>query len=158
MWAGILLLAACSSSTDDKQKTLSVQSESSLTDKDKEFFQKVTVNAGEAFTKGDRAPWVDRYSLDAIVMVPNMESLKGKEAIKAFAFSYPPIRAELSIAEILGTSNLANARGTYLIQDTTGKFLDKGKFLNVWQKDSTGKWVLTRDIWNSDIPLPIERK
>ena len=158
LWVGLLLLAACTSTTEKNQQTLSSQSDNALTDKDKEYFQNVTVNAGQTFTKGDHTAWVDRYSSDALVMVPHMESLKGKEAIKEFGLSYPPVHIELSLVEILGTSNYANARGTYLINDTTGKFLDKGKFLNVWQKDSTGKWEMTHDIWNSDVPLPAEKK
>src|SRR5262245_26963995 len=108
LWVGLMLLAACTSSNDKNQQTLSSQSDNALTDKDKEFFQKVTVNAGETFTKGDRTTWIDRYSSDALVMAPHMETLKGKEAIKEFGFSYPPVHLELSIVEILGNSNFAN--------------------------------------------------
>ena len=156
LWAGLLLLVGCTSPTNENQKTLSA-SNTGLTDKDKEFFQKVTVNAYESFTKGNRAPYIDRYSADAIVMVPNMETLKGKEAIKQFILAYPSIQVEFPIVEILGNSNHANIRGTYVINDTSGKFLDRGKYVSIWQKDTTGRWELTRDIWNSDIPLPAEK-
>ena len=156
LWAVLLLFVACTSPNNENQKTLSA-SNTGLTDEDKEFFQKVTVNAYESFTKGNRAPYIERYSADAIVMVPNMESLEGKEAIKQFILAYPSIQVEFPIVEILGTSNHANIRGKYVINDTTGKFLDKGKYVSIWQKDTTGRWVLTRDIWNSDIPIPAEK-
>lgn len=125
-----------------------------LTDMDKEFFQKVTVNAYESFSKGDRAPYINRYSSDAIFMAPNMETMKGRDAIKEWVNSYPSIHLEFPIVEILGTANHANVRGTYVINDTTGKFMDKGKYVSVWQKDANGNWNITHDIFNSDIPVP----
>lgn len=158
LWAALFTWAVCTSCSDEANKKTSATSISGLTDKDKEFFQKVTVNAYESFTKGDREPYINRYSADAIFMAPNMETLKGKEAIKKFVLDYPSIQLEFPIAEILGTANHANIRGTYVINDTTGKFLDKGKYVSIWQKDATGNWVITHDIYNSDIPLPAAEK
>ena len=154
--AGLFVLAACTSCTDEMQKTASATSSAALSDQDKDFFQKVTVNAGETFTKGNLA-WTDRYSPDAIVMVPHMESLKGMQAIREYGLSFPPVHLELSVVEMLGTSHHANVLGKYVINDSTGKLLDKGKFVNIWQKDPTGKWSMTHDIWNSDVPLPAEK-
>ena len=156
--AGLFIVGACTSSTNENQKTASTFSATGLTDNDKEFFQKVTVNAYESFNRGNRAPYIDRYSPDAIHMAPNMESLKGKEAIKEFVLTYPSVHVEFPIVEILGSSNHANVRGTYVINDTTGKFLDKGKYVSIWQKDTAGNWVLTHDIYNSDVALPAEKK
>lgn len=153
--ACFLLLAACTTSTNENQKASSTPG-TGLTDMDKEFFQNATVNAYESFTKGDRNPYIDRYSPDVIVMAPNNETVKGKEAAREFVLSYPSVHVEFPIVEILGSSHHANVRGTYLINDTTGKFLDKGKYVSIWQKDSTGKWMLTHDIWNSDIPIQNE--
>jgi len=158
LWAGLFTLAACTSSTDQKQETTSTPSATGLTDKDKEFFQKVTVNAYESFSKGDRAPYINRYSADAIYMAPNMETMKGKDAIKEYVNSYPPLHVEFPIVEILGTANHANVRGTYVINDTTGKLMDKGKYLSVFQKDANGNWSITHEIFNSDMPVPTEQK
>lgn len=152
-WAWLLMLVACTNSANETQKPSSL-SNTGLTDQDKEYFQKVTVNAYEGFSKGNRQPYIDRYSQNAIVMAPNLETLNGKEAINKFILEYPPIQVEFPIVEIIGNSNHANIRGTYVINDTTGKFLDKGKYVSIWQKDSTGKWAITHDIWNSDIPIP----
>ena len=44
----------------------------------------------------------------------------------------------------------------YLITDSDGNFMDKGKYLRVWQKSEDGTWELTYDIWNSDVPLQTE--
>ena len=141
-FAGIILFTSCDSPAT-----------ASLTDKDKEFFQKVTVNAYESFNKDDRVPYVNRYSADAIFMAPNSETIKGKDAIKKFVDSYPRVHVVFPIVEILGTATHANIRGTYVITDTTGKFMDKGKYVSIWQKDSNGNWSLTHDIYNSDIPV-----
>ena len=155
---GLFTLMACTSSTDGKQETTSFHSASGLADKDKEFFQKVTVNAYESFNKGNRAPYIDRYSPNAIFMAPNMETLKGKEAIKEFILAYPSVNVEFPIEEILGNSIHVNIRGSYVINDTTGKFIDKGKYVSIWQKDTAGNWVLSHDIYNSDVPLPAKKK
>ncbi len=131
---------------------------SGLTDQDKEYFQKVTINAYEGVSKGDMEPYVNRFSTDAIYMAPNTETIKGKEAIQDYLNSYPPILLEFPIVEIFGTSDHANIRGTFTITDPDGNFMDKGKYLSVWQKSTDGNWQLTHDIFNSDIPIAVEEE
>ena len=131
---------------------------SGLTDQNKEFFQKVTINAYESWNNGDREPYVNRYSTDVIVMAPNLETINGMDAVVDYINSYPPIHIEFPIAEIIGTSDHANIRGTYVITDPDGNFMDKGKYLSVWQKSTDGNWQLTHDIYNSDIPIAVEEE
>ncbi len=35
---------------------------------------------------------------------------------------------------------------------------DRGKFVEVLKKQADGTWKCTTDIWNSDLPLPAEKK
>ena len=125
-----------------------------LTDQDRAFFQKVTVDAYESFSRDDREPYVNRYAEDAIFMAPNMEAIIGKDAIKEYVYTYPRVKLEFPIVEIIGNANHANVRGTFIINDSDGNFLDKGKYISVWQKNAEGNWQLTHDIFNSDIPAP----
>ena len=131
---------------------------SGLTDLDKEYFQKVTTNASEGVSKGDLEPYVNRYSTDAIYMAPKLETINGRDAIRDYLNSYPPMLVEYPIVEIFGTSNHANIRGTYISTDPDGNFMDKGKYLSVWQKAADGNWQLTHDIFNSDIPIAVEEE
>jgi ketosteroid isomerase-like protein len=32
---------------------------------------------------------------------------------------------------------------------------DRGKTLNVWKRQADGSWKLHRDIWNSNMPIPV---
>ena len=140
----IILFTSCESPTP-----------SGLTDSDKEYFQSVTTNAYESWNSGDREPYVNRYSPDAIFMAPNLETLNGRDAIQEFAISYPEIHLEFPIVEIFGTAGHVNIRGTYVITDPDGTFMDKGKYLSVWQKSTDGNWQLTHDIYNSDLPIAV---
>ena len=131
---------------------------SGLTDQDKEFFQKITITAYESASKGDWEPYVNRYSTDVIVMAPNVETINGRDAALDHVNSNPPMHIEFPIVEIIGTSDHANIRGTYVITDPDGNFMDKGKYLSVWQKSTDGNWQLTHDIYNSDIPIAVEEE
>lgn len=67
------------------------------------------------------------------------------------AFSLTPI-------EIDGRGDLAYERGTYALtiaaSGTTPAMPDHGKYLTVRRKQADGSWLITADIFNSDVPLP----
>jgi ketosteroid isomerase-like protein len=47
------------------------------------------------------------------------------------------------------------------MNDASGKPVnDRGKYVEVWEKQSDGKWKCGSDIWNSDMaaPAPSEKK
>jgi ketosteroid isomerase-like protein len=55
--------------------------------------------------------------------------------------------------------------GTYelTMNDTNGKPInDRGKYLEVWEKQTDGNWKCRADMWNSDLassaPVPLEKK
>jgi len=125
---------------------------SGLTEQDKEFLQAIHPAIANAWNAGDRQPYLDRFTDNALYMVPNLELVEGKEAIKAFVMSFPDFALEYSVVEIWGSGNIAIIRGKYVGKDTQGNVTDQGKFLNLFKKNSEGKWVSTHDIWNSDLP------
>lgn len=151
---GTLSIIVCLLSCATVLSSCDAAAPAELTDQDRAFFQKVTVDAYESFSRDDREPYVNRYAEDAIFMAPNMEAIIGKEAIKEYVYTYPRVRLEFPIVEIIGTGSHANVRGTFVINDPDGNFLDKGKYISVWQKDADGNWQLTHDIFNSDTPVP----
>ena len=100
------------------------------------------------------------YSDDAIVFPPNAGSAATKEAIRngwkemfaspGFVMSWQPSRVQLSKSE-----EMAWVSGTYelTMNDASGKPLnDRGKYLEVWEKQSDGNWKCRADMWNSDLP------
>ena len=129
-----------------------------LTETDIQHFRDATTNVQNSWNQGDREPYVNRFSTDAIFMAPNMETVVGKDAIRTFANSFPELRIKFSIIEIKGSSMSAYVRGSFIVTSPADSLLDKGKYLSIWEKSTENQWQLTHDIFNSDMPLSVVRK
>jgi uncharacterized protein (TIGR02246 family) len=95
------------------------------------------------------------YTLDAQFMVPNMPSVTGRNGIKAVysgMFQSGASNLNLTTKEVNGDGNLLEEVGTYTLSTSTGKQLDRGKYLVVWKKEAS-KWKLYRDCFNTDLPV-----
>jgi ketosteroid isomerase-like protein len=58
--------------------------------------------------------------------------------------------------EVAKSGDLGFVRGTYEfnMNDANGKpVTDKGKYVEVWEKKTDGKWKCGTDTWNSDLPV-----
>lgn len=128
---------------------------SELTESDKQYIKDLTNGAQDGWNRGDREPYVNRFSIDAMYMAPNMETVVGKDAIRTFANSFPEIKIHFSIIEIMGSAEYAFVRGAFTATNSADTLLDKGKFLSVWKKFPDDKWLLTHDIFSSDLPVPV---
>ena len=99
------------------------------------------------------------YSDDAIVLPPNAASAVTKDAIRngwkemfaspGFVISWQPTRVE-----VVKSGQMAWVSGTYAstMNDASGKSVnDRGKYLEVWEKQSDGDWKCAADMWNSNL-------
>jgi len=119
-----------------------------------------------AATAKDLDKTVSYYSDDAIVMPPNAPSATTKEAIRnvwqdLLASAGLVISWKTTKVEVATSGDLACLSGTYelTMNDASGKSVnDHGKYVEVWEKQSDGKWKCGTDIWNSDLPAPGEKK
>jgi len=71
------------------------------------------------------------------------------------------IKWQLTKVEAARSGDLAYGYGTYelTMNDAKGKpMTDHGKILEIWRKQADGKWKCGTDIWNSDLPVPAEKK
>lgn len=110
-------------------------------------------------TAGDASALVKAYyTNDAVFMPPNMALVTGAAAIEATMKAFPPItNYSLHSDEIAGVGDLAYARGRYALKlnpPGMAPIADSGKFIDIWRKQPDGSWKVTRDIFNSDVPLP----
>jgi ketosteroid isomerase-like protein len=112
---------------------------------------------------------VSYYAADAIVMPPNIPALTTKEAIRGlwqsmlgspgFSGGWNATRVEVARA-----GDLAYVSGTYEFTERDaggGPMTDKGKFLEVWKKQSDGSWKCVVDMFSSDLPIaapPADKK
>jgi uncharacterized protein (TIGR02246 family) len=114
------------------------------------------MNAANA---ADAAGWAALYTQDAIVLRPHAPAVQGREAIQQWLATLPPIsNAKGQGVEVMGYGDLACLRGTYSMRFTIpgvpAPIDEQGKFLQIYRKQSDGSWKLTREIYNSDLPLP----
>jgi ketosteroid isomerase-like protein len=113
-----------------------------------------------AATTKDVDKTVSYYSDDAIVMPPNIPTLTGKEPIRALWKSMlesPGFGGgwKATKVEVAKSGDIGYVTGTYELRETgdDGKpMTDKGKFLEVWKKQSDGSWKCVADMFSSDLP------
>ena len=110
------------------------------------------------------------YSDDAIVLPPNATRAATKETVRnvwkdvlaapGLVISWKPSKVKLG-----HNGAMAWVSGTYelIMNDTSGKPInDRGKYLEVWEKQADGNWKCAADMWNSDLavsaPATAEKK
>ncbi len=99
------------------------------------------------------------YSDDAIVFPANATSAATKEEIRnrwkdmfaspGFVITWQPTRVQVG-----KSAEMAWVSGTYelTMNDASGKPInDRGKYLEVWEKQTDGNWKCAADMWNSDL-------
>jgi uncharacterized protein (TIGR02246 family) len=117
----------------------------------------------EKFTKGvlasDFASVAALYTPDGTMMPPNEPTLRGRDAIQKWMAGFPKIATfQATDDEIEGSGDIAYVAGRYKMSFTPpgakAPVTDSGKFVEVRKKQPDGSWLILRDIFNSDVPLP----
>ena len=97
------------------------------------------------------------YAQDVVVMFPNAPDIQGRDALRSLQETFPPIAEyELRFEEVDGCGDLAYVKGVYSMalraEGDAEPVTDSGRWMWILRK-TTGSWVVTRDISNSDRPL-----
>ena len=103
---------------------------------------------------------VSYYAEGAVVMPPNASAATTTEAIRSawkemLTSPGAAISWKATKVEVATSGDLAYVSGTYeeRMTDASGKTVnDRGKYLEVWEKQADGTWKVVADIWNSDLP------
>jgi ketosteroid isomerase-like protein len=146
--AGACLVAACGSSVnvnEELQKLLALDREWSQT----------TPGMSKSLDK-----FMSYYAPDASVYPPGMPVANGPAAVRAvlmpmvqlpgFALQWSPTKANMSASGDLGYT-----AGSYALttNDAAGKpAIERGKYIEVWRKQSDGSWKCIEDMFNADTP------
>ena len=109
-------------------------------------------------TNGDSAI-AALFTEQAVLMPPNAGAVEGRAAIRAFFEGFPALPDFTGTPiDIDGRGDLAYVRGTYSLSmpAASGRpaMSDHGKFLEIRRRQPDGKWLVSVDIFNSDVPLP----
>jgi len=142
----LALLVACQAGP----RPLSEADKTTLRDNDQHFAQLALAK--------NWAMLASRFTSDGEMLPPNEPAVKGRAAIQAWMTAYPPISAfTVETPEIDGVGDFAYTRGAYTITVTlpgaTSPVQDHGKYLAISRKQADGSWLITHDIFNSDVPL-----
>ena len=96
---------------------------------------------------------------DVVVLPPNLEMMKGREAVQdAIAAEINAGATDLALTtlDVYGSGDLAYEIGRYALkvkQDEQVLMQDSGKYIVVWEQVSKDNWLIKADIWNTDLPL-----
>ncbi len=112
----------------------------------------------KAYNAGDVKSIVALYADDAVVNGPGVPAARGQAAISEFFTKDIAAAAGMSTNPVTPTDvavsgDLGWEWGTFTLTDKSGSTVDRGKYVTVFAKKD-GKWLITRDIWNSDGPMP----
>lgn len=144
-----IFLASCTNTTKAPEAALNLDSV-------KVEIQKLE----DAYAAGDKAKDADAiaayYSDDAISYNSNEEPTVGKAAIKEriaarIAKETPGQVYAYSVVDVFAEGKQAVEVGTWTTMDSTGKEVDKGHFMSVFEKRD-GKYICIRDMSVSSMP------
>jgi ketosteroid isomerase-like protein len=113
-----------------------------------------------AHKAGDADALAALYADDAVLNIPGVPAIRGRAAIReAFVSDIAGMRAA-GLANNQGASPEFGVSGdlgwewnTFTVTDAAGATVDEGKYVTVYARRG-GKWLIVRDIWNSDRPPP----
>lgn len=105
-----------------------------------------------ALNSGDVDALVSLYADDCVLMPPNAGLAKGQDAARgAFGEMIAAGQTgELDTIKATAAGGVGYHTGTYWLKDANGTIVDRGKFMEGWQKIG-GEWKIVHDIWNSDL-------
>src|SRR6476661_1631615 len=102
----------------------------------------------EASNKGDVATLASLYAEDAMLLPPDHEPIRGREAIGAFWRQGTDEGLEVTNLAVEVDGNLGYLVGRYHLPTTDEEPADSGKYVMCLKRQQDGSWKLTADIWN----------
>jgi len=114
-----------------------------------------------ALNAGDAGAWSSEFAEHAVQMPPHFPANVGREAIQGWSHGFLSMfqcRFSLNVDEVRVSGDWAIERGRYTIKLTPsggGPAMDDiGKYITIYEREADSAWKITRDIWNSDLPMP----
>jgi uncharacterized protein (TIGR02246 family) len=109
----------------------------------------------DSFIKNDPSIFINSYTPDACVLVPNTTKICGREALaKFFKDGYEMGMRNgkfITTGVYIDGPGYATEEGAGKMYDATGKEVDDFKYLVLWKKTESG-WKMYLDAFNSNLP------
>jgi len=104
---------------------------------------------------------LDLYAADALVLRSNYPPVRGAAAVREFFFAaleagLGDVEVEPLRLEVVGDLAYEAGRCKALVPGASGKRREeRGKYLWVFARQSSGEWQLAVDCWSSDLSLTV---
>lgn len=110
-----------------------------------------------ALNERDIETLVSLYTDDARVLPPNGKASSGIAAVRSVfgGMLDAGLIGEIRSLEAKVSGDIGYNVGIYILE-TEGGMVDQGKFIETWQRGADGKWRISNDIFNSDLPAAAE--
>jgi uncharacterized protein (TIGR02246 family) len=102
----------------------------------------------DASNKGDAVTLASLYAEDAVLLPPDHEPIRGREAIGAFWRQGTDEGLEVTNLAVEVDGTLGYLVGRYHLPATAEEPADSGKYVMCLKRQRDGSWKLTADIWN----------
>ena len=150
-----LMMTACKQ--PEQQTTVKTADSAMDMGKVKAAIQAVNAGVSTKFMAKDSAGMAANYTADAVMMPPNMAEVAGTNAILHLWGGFMGMGFKdltLTAGDTWQAGNTVVETGTWSLKDQKDAVADHGKYLVLW-KEVDGQWKIYRDIWNSDMPMPM---
>jgi uncharacterized protein (TIGR02246 family) len=101
-----------------------------------------------ASNEGDAKALADLYADDAVLLPPDHEPVRGREAIGAYWSQGTDEGLEVTTLAVEVDGDLGYLVGRYNLPATEEEPADSGKYVMCLKRQRDGSWKLTADIWN----------
>ena len=102
----------------------------------------------EASNQGDADALAALYADDAVLLPPDHEPIRGRDAIGEFWRQGTDEGLEVTTLAVEVEGNLGYLVGRYHLPATAEEPADSGKYVMCLRRQRDGAWKLTADIWN----------
>lgn len=131
--------------------------EKGLSAADRSSIEDVTRRFENAIRSKDWAGVAALYTDDTIFNPPNAPAIEGRAAVEAWMANFPPLNAfSLEPVKVEGSGDLAYVLGRYTMTlappGAPEPIHDHGKFIEIRRRQPNGEWLISADIFNSDLP------
>jgi len=112
-----------------------------------------------AIREGNLAGVVDVYTVDATLVPPDGEIVKGRQAIEALYKTFFQMGMKdivFTTIEVGGSGNTAYEIGKSKVRiqpEGQAAILDSTKYLVIWKRQADATWKVHVDIWNVNTPM-----
>lgn len=115
---------------------------------------------GKLLIEGEYEKWGELHSKDVIKMPPNVPPTRTREDMVARSSKdkgvVQIVSFDVDIQETKVYGDIAHAWGLYKVEVqvlNNGPLIKvDGKFLTIYRKEKDGRWVITHDCFNSNVP------